>query len=104
MNVFGINFIYKQDYDNQMKLICNPSFPDGMVILSKDLYKKYIGNLDFNSKCIFMNNNLPPETVIVNTNAFNNLKENKYARRCLCLLWLWLEIISEAYQAWSISL
>jgi len=57
-----------------MKLIHNPNFPDGTVVISKDTYKKFIGNLKFSSKCVFYNNNLPPGTAVVSTDIFNELK------------------------------
>lgn len=58
-----------------IRLICNSKFPSGMVVLNKRLYKKFMGNLKFNSKCIFLNNNLPLKTAIVSTDVFKDLTE-----------------------------
>lgn len=60
-----------------IKLIHNPQFPSGMMILSRDTYAQCMGDLEFNLKCIFFNNNLPLGTAVVGTNIFKKLTKEK---------------------------
>ena len=54
----------------------NPNFPEGVLILSKDLYKKFMGDLEFHpNHIVFLNNNLKPGTGIASTNIFKELTE-----------------------------
>ena len=56
-----------------INLIHNPNFPNGMMILAKDTYEQCMGNLEFDSKCVFFNKNLSLGTAVVSTDIFKKL-------------------------------
>lgn len=62
-----------------INLKCNSDFPDGFLILSKDLYKEFMDDSELNLNLVFINKNLPHKTVVASEDIFKRLvKENKY--------------------------
>ena len=60
-----------------INLKCNQYFPEGMIVVSQDLYKKFIEKLKFTSKCVFINKNLPQNIAIVSSDVFKQLTKEK---------------------------